>query len=288
MARDHTAVTARLVAELESGVAPWVRPWSTVGTSDLPHNAATARVYHGANVLALWMAQAASGYPTAEWLTFQQARERNAWVRKGEHGTAIFYVNRVARTATDANGDEVTRHIPFLRAFTVFNVAQVDGLAERAQAAPRTQEARLEGVDSFLRAIGADVTLGGDRACYVPGLDAIWLPQVERFDSVAAFYGTALHEHAHWTGAPHRLARSFGKRFGDDAYAVEELVAELTSAFLCAELGIPGRLQHAEYLAHWATVLKADPQVLWTAGARASESVAYLSRCAGRDVEEAA
>jgi antirestriction protein ArdC len=120
------------------------------------------------------------------------------------------------------------------------------------------------------------LTHGGDRAFYSPGTDSITLPRPEAFNDEASYYGTALHEHAHWTGSEHRLNRTFGKRFGDSAYAFEELVAELAAAFLTADLGIPGKLQHPEYLAHWATVLGNDKQALWTAASAATKAADYL------------
>jgi len=151
----------------------------------------------------------------------------------------------------------------------------------RSPVEPRAEHDRLASVDGYLAAIGATVHLGGDRAYYSTAADSIALPRPEQFESIAAFYATACHEHAHWTGAQTRLARQFGQRFGDSAYAVEELVAELTSAFLCAELDIAGRLQHPEYIGHWATVLRADHKAIWTAGARATEAVQFLHRAAG-------
>jgi antirestriction protein ArdC len=275
------AVTAQIIELLDAGVAPWVRPWSTTGQSDMPTNFATQRTYRGANVLNLWMVQTARGYDTAEWMTFKQAIDLGACVRKGEHGTPVFFVSALERKEKNAKGELIERHVPFWKSFTVFNIAQVDGLPERLPVAPRPEIERLARVDAYLAAVGATVHLGGDRAYYSPATDSITLPRPEQFESGAAFYGTALHEHAHWVGGPSRLAREFGKRFGDQAYAFEELVAELSAAFLCAELQIPGRLQHPEYIANWAAVLRADSKAIWTAGARAAEAVQFLHQVAG-------
>jgi len=287
-AAKHAALTAAIIADLERGVAPWVRPWTTTGLSDLPSNIVSKRPYHGANVLALWMRQTALAYPTAEWVTFKQARDLGGCVRKGEHGSPIFFVSAFEREGD--NGE--TKRIPFLKSYTVFNVAQVDGLPLRTIPEPRPEAARLEDVETFLRDVGATVRHGGDAAYYSPGLDLIVLPERDAFADAASYYGTALHEHAHWTGAKPRLDRTFGKRFGDNAYAFEELVAELSAAFLCAALAIPGRLQHPEYIGHWATILGGDNQAIWTAGARATDAVAFLHRAAGRaedvDYEEKA
>jgi antirestriction protein ArdC len=201
---------------------------------------ATRRTYRGANILNLWMAQTARGYETAEWMTFKQAIDLGACVRKGEHGTPVFFVSALEREEKNAKGELIERHVPFWKSFAVFNIAQVDGLPERLPVAPRPEIERLASVEAYLAAVGATVRLGGDRAFYSPATDSITLPRPEQFESVSAFYATALHEHAHWSGAASRLAREFGKRFGDNAYAFEELVAELSAAFLCAELEIPG------------------------------------------------
>jgi antirestriction protein ArdC len=185
------------------------------------------------------------------------------------------------REETNAKGELVDRKVPFWKSFTVFNVAQVDGLTPRLPIAPRPEVERLASVDAYLSAVGASIRIGGDRAFYSPSTDSIQLPRPEQFENMSTFYATSLHEHGHWTGSEKRLARQFGKRFGDQAYAFEELVAELTAAFLCAELEIPGRLQHPEYIANWAAVLRADSKAIWTAGARATEAVAFLHRAAG-------
>ena len=177
------------------------------------------------------------------------------------------------------------------RAYTVFNVAQCDGLPASDVTETRSEFERLEDTDDFLFAVGATVPHGGDQAFYSPSTDAITLPPFEQFETPEHHYGTSLHEHGHWTGAKHRLAREFGKRFGDDAYAFEELIAELTSAFLCAELEIGGNLRHPEYLSHWVRILRSDTKAILSAGARASEAADYLARLAGRrvtDVDESA
>ncbi len=134
--------------------------------------------------------------------------------------------------------------------------------------------------EAYFSAVGADVRHGGDRAFYCPSQDFILLPNPEGFVDAASYYSTLGHEHIHWTGTEKRCDRQFGKRFGDQAYAYEELVAELGSAFLCAALGLDGKLQHPEYLGHWAKVLKAEPKTLWTVGSKASQAVAFLDALA--------
>ena len=269
-----------LVVQLEAGCAPWVRPWS--GGPSLPTNLATQRPYRGMNILGLWMAQSLGGYERAEWLSFKQARALGGCVRKGESGVPIVFFTVAERD--DADAPDGVRRIPVLRTYTVFNRAQCDDLPAASDLVVQPEFVRLADADAFLAEVGAVTTHGGDRAFYDRAADAITLPPPERFETPAAYYATSLHEHAHWSGAPDRLAREFGERFGDHAYAAEELVAELTAAFLCAELGIAGELRHAEYLANWVRALRAEPRILLTAGARASDAADYLARLAGRRV----
>jgi antirestriction protein ArdC len=191
------AVTAQIIEHLDAGVPPWVRPWTTTGVSDLPTNFATQRSYRGANVLNLWMVQTALGYETAEWMTFKQARDLDACVRKGEHGTPVFFVSTFERDAKNAKGEIVEQRIPFWKSFTVFNIAQIDGLPARLPIAPRPEVERLASVEAYLAAVGATVRLGGDRAFYSPATDSITLPRPEQFESVSAFYATSCHEHGH-------------------------------------------------------------------------------------------
>ena len=282
MQEKHIAVTERIVAELERGCAPWVRPWKG---SSLPRNAATRRCYSGVNVLWLWTMQAAAAYPHAEWLSFQQARALGGCVRKGEHGTPIFFYKMLERK--DASSDDDVRKIPLLRSYTIFNIAQCDGI-ERAEETILEPAERIAAADAFITANGAVVRHGGSSAYYSPSRDEIVLPPFEDFEAPEHYYSVTCHEHSHWAGAKHRLAREFGKRFGDAAYAAEELVAELTSAYLCAELGIPGKLRHPEYLASWIQVLRADARALFTAGAKASQAAEYLARLGGLRSEDTA
>lgn len=283
-AKIHAEITAAIVAELEQGVAPWVKPWkSGPGGKCMPCNAATNRPYRGVNVLTLWSAALGCGYPLPRWLTFRQAHELGGHVRKGEKGTPIVLVKQmtVAGERDDGTaqaGEDGTRQVTFLRYFWVFNVAQVEGLPPHlyAVAPPEPEGERHGRAEGFLNALGADVRHGGDRACYVPSLDCVMLPMYGAFEGPEHYYATSLHEHAHWSGHPSRLARDLSGRFGSRAYAAEELVAELTAAFLCAELGIEGRLRHAEYIGSWLKLLHADTKAVFTAASQASRVADYL------------
>jgi antirestriction protein ArdC len=224
MQDKHIAVTERIVAELERGCAPWVRPWKG---SSLPRNAATQHFYRGINVLWLWAVQEGMGYPTSEWVSFRQALQMGGNVRKGEKGTSIFFY-RILEREDDANENGV-RKIPLLRSYTIFNVAQCEHLPTVEQSEREPIE-RIADADAFIQAIGADVRHGGSQAYYSPDRDQITLPPIGCFEAAEHYYAVSCHEHAHWAGAKHRLAREFGKRFGDAAYCVEELVVRRVGA----------------------------------------------------------
>jgi antirestriction protein ArdC len=278
----YEQVTNTIIRELEAGVAPWVKPWSA-GADDvsLPYNAATSREYSGINVPILWATALDRGYALPRWLTFRQARELGGHVRKGEQGTTVVFVKRLPPHAEENDeGDDTTRSKPrsVLRSFTVFNVAQCEGLSPRLSlpTATRPEGERQEAAEAFLKATKAEVRHGGNRAFYSRQHDFVGLPPFSAFESAGHYYATSLHEHVHWTGSENRLAREFGKRFGDRAYAAEELVAEFGAAFLCAHLGIEGQLRHAEYLGSWLELLKEDSRAIFTAASRASQAVDYL------------
>jgi antirestriction protein ArdC len=274
----YAEVSARIVAELETGAAPWVKPWRATAGANVPCNAMTNRPYSGCNVVLLWLA-ASAGYPTPRYLTFNQAKELGGNVRKGEHGTKVYFVKQlIVKDKDDADHDRV---VPMLREYTVFNVAQCDGLPERIlhgkPVAVRNPDERDATADEFLAATRADIReQPTDRACYHVGADWIEMPLFSSFKSGDNFYATAFHELAHWTGASHRYAREFGQRFGDMRYAAEELVAELTAAFLCAEFNMDGDLRHAGYLASWIKLLKDDNRAFFTACSKAQAAADYL------------
>jgi antirestriction protein ArdC len=270
----YQAVTDKIIASLEQGVAPWVRPWSASPNGGQAYNALSGKAYRGINVALLF----APGRPSG-WMTFKQAKDLGANVRKGEHGSMIVFYKPFAvtdRNATpDADGNRAERMIPLLRMFHVFNVDQIDNLPEKYQ--PKAEDCtRPEPTVAESMLALADVRHGGNRAFYMPSVDAIQLPQPAQFRTVGEYRATALHELTHWTGHASRCAREYGKRFGDTAYAREELVAEMGAAFLCANAGVDGQLQHAEYLASWLDVLKADKRAIVTAAGAAQKAADYV------------
>ncbi|MGH6777884.1 MAG: ArdC family protein [Bradyrhizobium sp.] len=292
MKRDlYSEVSARIVAELEAGASPWVKPWSASAGANTPCNAVTNRPYSGSNVVLLWMAQAA-GYRTPRYLTFKQALELGGHVRKGERGTKVYFVKQLQVRDKGADDDIAKRIVPILREYTVFNVEQCENLPQRIVAPsavkPRNPEARDDIADEFLRSTGADIREGFGEAYYRPGDDTISLPLFEAFKNAAHFYSTAFHELGHWSGHKSRLARDLRHRFGERAYAAEELVAELCSAFLCAEFSIDSDLRHAGYIQNWIGLLKADTRAFFTACSKAQAAADYLRGLALAAPSEAA
>jgi antirestriction protein ArdC len=277
----YQSVTDQIIRDLESGVPPWVRPWK-LGNSGgiMPINAATGRAYSGVNIPILWHAQRVRGYPSPRWATYKQVLPLDAHVRKGEHGTTVVFTKRV----TIKKDDEDEKQLSVLRTYKVFNVAQIDGLPE-APVAPYT--APQGAVDRFIDSTHADLRYGGDRAFYAPAHDFIQLPPRGAFETESHFHATALHELCHWSGAKPRLDRDLKGRFGTKAYAAEELIAELGAAFLCAHLGVEGRLRHAEYIGNWLELLRDDNRAVFTASSKASAAAEYL-RTFTEQVQEAA
>lgn len=279
----YREVTARIIEALEGGVAPWVRPWST-GIDTLPVNASTRRPYRGVNVVLLALEAQAHGYPLDRWLTYRQADELGGQVRRGERGTTVvFWKLRKVDATADAHPDQSEpdlheRVIPLLRAYTVFNLAQIDGLPEGLMASPAVAWEPQARADELLLMSGATIHHGGSKAFYQPGSDSIHLPPRQAFPSAAGYYNTALHEVTHWTSHPARCNRQLGQRFGDNAYAAEELIAEMGSAFLCAHCRIDGELHHAEYLSSWLRVLRTDQRAIFVVATRAQQSTDYLLR----------
>jgi antirestriction protein ArdC len=274
----YESATNNIIADLEKGVASWVKPWSGGGVGALPTNAATSRNYSGINIPILWHAGLSKGYPSHGWMTFKQAQGLGATVRAGEKGTHVVFTKKLTVKEED---EEKQRAM--LRTYTVFNVAQIDGLQPSQDFKQPEPETRQDGVTAFIAATKADIRIGGDRACYVPSLDFICLPPEAAFKSREHFLATALHECGHWSGHKSRLDRDLKSRFNEKAYATEELIAELTAAFLCAHLGITGELRHAEYIASWISLLKDDDRAIFTASSRASQAADYLRAFSGAE-----
>lgn len=289
----YERVTASIVADLERGTRPWVKPWRTHTTGSvlrpLRHDGTP---YRGINIVLLWSAATEHGYTSPTWMTYRQAHSLGGQVRKGETGSLVVFANRIERDDRDPDtGEHTTRVIPIMRGYTVFNADQIDGLPDRYRptATPDTPDAhavRIDRADRFAAATGITIRTGGTRACYIPALDHIEIPEYTRFNdtqtstAAEAYYATLLHELTHATSPAHRCNRELGKRFGDRAYAREELVAELGAAFLCANLGITlePRADHAAYIASWLAVLRSDKRAIFNAASLAQKAVDWLSK----------
>lgn len=280
----YTRITNQIADQLEKGVKPWTRPWAASHAAGhvsrpLRHN---GEAYAGINVLTLWCSAMQHGFTAPLWMTFKQAMQLGGCVRKGEKGSPVVYANRLIRSEEDDNGDAVERAIPYLKAYTVFNVEQIDGLPERfhepADATPNPDQ-RVAHAERFFAATHADIRHGGSSAFYTLDQDRIQMPVFEAFRDAQSYYATLAHEVCHWTRHSTRLDRDMGrKRFGDEGYAREELVAELGAAFLCADLGLEleDRADHTAYIGSWLEVLRNDKRAIFTAAAHAQRAADYL------------
>jgi len=289
----YSRITAQIVEHLEKGVRPWMRPWNAEHaagriTRPLRHN---GQPYSGINILSLWMSALGQNFTAPIWMTFRQASELNAHVRKGEKGSLVVYANAITRTEhDDKTGEDTEREIPYMKGYTVFNVEQIEGLPEifYAKAAPtRDPVARIDHAEEFFASMGATIKHGGNRAYYAQELDYVQMPPFEAFRDAESYYSTLAHELTHWTKHPQRLDRDFGrKQWGDEGYSREELVAELGSAFLCADLELhqEPREDNAAYIATWLEVLKNDNRAIFTAAAHAQRAADYLNQKAAPQV----
>jgi antirestriction protein ArdC len=283
----YERITSKIVAELEQGVRPWFKPWNAEHAAGriirpLRHNGVP---YQGINVLTLWCEAVANGYAAPIWMTFRQAKELGGHVRKGEKGSLVVYADRIRKSEFDADkGEDVEREIPFLKGYTVFCVDQIEDLPAQyyAKAEPRLDPVqRIAHAESFFAATGAEIRHGGNQAYYSVTHDYVQMPPFEAFRDAESYYQTLGHECCHWTRHGTRLDRDFGrKRWGDEGYAAEELVAELGSAFLCADLDLTPepREDHAAYIGSWLKVLKNDKRAIFTAASHAQRAVDFLHK----------
>lgn len=284
----HQQVTNQIIAAIERGAGEFRLPWHrATGSIMRPANIASKKPYRGVNIVALWATAEVRGYSSGIFGTYKQWCDIGAQVRKGEKSAYVVFYKEIAVAAgeDDAAGDDTETRL-FARATPVFAAEQVDGYEPPVLDPPSTGIEPIDAAEAFVAATGAVVDYGGGRAFYRPATDSIQLPTRAAFvgsstsPPAEAFYSTLLHELTHWTSPASRCNRELGKRFGDQAYAMEELVAELGAAFLCAELGIScePRVDHAQYLAAWLAVLKVDKKAIFTAASKASQAVAFLGQ----------
>lgn len=274
-------ITDKIINLLERGTVKTGARWTGSKSSGLPVNAKSGEQYHGINVLVLWAEMAEKSYASSQWLTFKQAADLGANVRKGEKSVMCVYYRTVAKRG-EANAEDEQETYFMAKPFWLFNVAQIDGLpadlTATASATPVKWFNPHQEAEQLLLNSQASIYYGFDSAYYSPSADKICLPARERFTSESNFYATALHELTHWTGSETRLNRCFGKRFGDDAYAFEELVAELGAAFTVGQLGmIDATIEaHADYVQSWIKVLKDDKKAIFTAASLAAKASSFI------------
>jgi len=280
----HQTITDQIVAAIEVGAGTFIMPWHRDIDSAMPTNFLTGNTYNGVNVIALWVAAEQQGYTSSYWATYKQWHHLGCQVRKGEKGSVIvFYKQTDLEVGNPDNDGRENKIVRFARSSRVFNAQQVDGF-QLTEPEGRDFAGVLMEIERFVMATGADIRTGGDRAYYRPSTDHIQMPNRERFtgtetiSATESFYATLMHELSHWCGHERRLDRDLSGRFGDESYAMEELVAELGAAFLCSELGISNqpRPDHAAYIAHWLAVLKQDTRAIFTAASKANEAKTYL------------
>jgi antirestriction protein ArdC len=281
----YERVTNQIINALEAGVKPWHQPWSgDHAAGRITHPLRANRIpYRGINVIMLWSEAMVRGYSAPIWITYKQALELKAQVRKGETGSLVVYANSITRTETDRDtGQESERAIPFLKGYTVFNAEQIDGLPEHFYGKPEPRKdpiQRIDHAETFVKATNADIRHGGSRACYTLAGDHVRMPPFETFQDAESYYAILIHELTHWTRHPSRLDRDLGrKRWGDAGYAAEELVAELGAAFVLADLDLApqARPEHAAYIESWLKVLKNDKRAIFTAASYAQRAADYL------------
>lgn len=297
----HQEITNRIVDALENAgefQLPWIT--NTAGSFARPVNIASRKPYNGVNIVSLWVSAQASRYPSNVWGTYRQWQDAGCQVRKGEKSSLVVFYKTLNVEQIDDRTDlpeQAERMVA--RASRVFNAGQVDGFAPDQTDIPlKPSFDPIAGTEAFLKATGAIIEEVGDEACYDPSADIIRIPERRRFTGTAAtgaavsFYSTLCHELTHWSGSKTRLSRDLSGRFGTEAYAMEELVAELGAAFLCSDLGLTPepRIDHARYIKTWLTVLKSDKKAVFTAASKASEASNWLMSLAfdHRDVEDAA
>ena len=269
----YTEITQSIIEQLEQGAAPWIKPWKADSSAD--KNLVSQKPYQGINRLLLGMSSMVRGFSIPVWASYKQWEAIGANVKKGEKGTKIVFYSPVSKE-NKQTGD--VEKYAVLKTYFVFNAAQVEGIdivpAETAEA----EFTAVELAEQRIIKTGAAISHGGDAAFYMPSADRIQLPNKSAFNSEANYYATAFHELAHWTGSKNRLDRDLDKgRFGNPAYAFEELVAEMSAAFLCSDYGIQGELRHAGYIGHWLKALREDSKAVFKAAALAQKAADYIN-----------
>lgn len=283
----YNEVTATVIRQLEEGVPPWVRPWGDAkvrGVGMIPSNLVTGRLYSGGNILLLWLAAQQRGYSNLQFCTFRQIQELGSTVRKGERATHIIFTKHVTKK-DEETGDEKSGTL--VKSYAVFHYSQIENLGAKYLQPQQADEGvtvpKNEQAVAFEQNTGITMRHEGNKAFYSPAADVVVVPPFSAFKDEEGYHGTVAHELVHASGHEKRLDRQFGKRFGDEKYAVEELVAELGSSYLCARLGYAPSFRSSSYLASWLKVLKADNRAIFSAASHAGQAADWLWKAAHGD-----
>ena len=277
-------ITDKIIRDFEAGIVPWVKHWNSTSSRfilSLPQNALTRRIYSGINILLLWSALEGKGFASNYWVTFKQCIAMGSSVRKGEHGTNVYFADKFVPTKEKAraerDGDEANS-VSFLKRYVVFNAEQCEGLPIGlvSPSVAKLERDLIPDAEALIAATKADFRVGGDQAFYVPSEDFIRIPHQTSYTDQINYYRTAFHELGHWTGHKSRLDRSLTTKHGTADYAREELVAELATAFVCAALGIIPTVRHADYIGNWLQVLKEDARAIVKAASLASKASNFI------------
>ena len=280
----YSQITQKIINDLEKGQLTWRKPWSDKNLAgnvmrplrwnDIP--------YTGINTIMLWATAAEKGYASPYWMTYRQATDMKAHIRKGEKGATVVYADKFTKEEKATDGTTSIQQIPFLKVYTVFNASQIEGLPEAFYKLPEptivNEEKRTETLELFFKQTKANI-FTGSKAAYSVTTDRIEMPPFECFTDASGYYATLAHELTHWTRHPRRLDRDFDrKKWGDEGYAKEELVAELGACFLGADLGFAPKTfeEHAAYIQGWLSVLKNDSRFIFHAAAHAQKAVEYV------------
>ena len=291
----YSNITNKIIADLEKGELTWRKPWSDANLSENVMRPLQwdGTPYKGINTIMLWATAAENGFTSPYWMTYHQAVELKAHVRK-EQKSLVRTVKVLKRDSEepgseDESEDNKTRQFTYLKQYAVFNACQIEGLSEHYYKLPErvieNPEQHMEAIDRFFAMTKADLKIG-NKAAYFITSDHIEMPPFECFDSAARYYETLAHETTHWTRHPSRLNRDFNrKQWGDEGYAKEELVAELGSCFLAADLGLAPIIKddHAAYIQSWLKVLKNDKRFIFFAASYAQKAVEYLHAMQSQD-----
>lgn len=275
----YQEITDLIVRKIESGVMPWRKPWS-VGHGLVVPKRENGEKYQGINILLLWMKLLENEQLAgAHWMTYKQAQAKKAQVRKGEKGTKIVFYSVLEKEKELENGEKKEEKIPFLKEYTVFNSSQIDGLGDPYTTVVNKPQPFVD-IESYADMFGilrCKVTHKGDRACWIKDTHMIFMPPKASFKSARDYYAVLAHEVIHWTGHKDILNREASSKKTSKSYAFEELVAELGSCFLCAELGLEPHIDNSSaYVTGWLEGLKSDKKFIFQAASQASKAVNYI------------